>query len=99
MIPDNNLQNRIKHVFVVMLENRSFDHMLGLSNIEGTDAISGQPTTLEGLNASNNWNEDAHGNRFVAAAPAPWVTSHDPGHSLAEVQEQLCGVGGKYPHI
>ncbi|MGZ3647002.1 MAG: alkaline phosphatase family protein, partial [Ktedonobacteraceae bacterium] len=43
MIPNNNLQNRIKHVFVVMLENRSFDHMLGFSNILGIDAVSGRP--------------------------------------------------------
>ena len=31
----------IKHVFVLMLENRSFDHMLGFSGINGTDAASG----------------------------------------------------------
>ena len=41
MTPNNNLQNRIKHVFVVMLENRAFDHMLGLSHIQGIDAVSG----------------------------------------------------------
>ena len=27
----------IKHVFVLMLENRSLDHMLGFSGITGTD--------------------------------------------------------------
>ena len=39
----------IKHVFVLMLENRSFDHMLGFSGIEGTDASTGQRTRIEGL--------------------------------------------------
>ena len=39
----------INHVFVLMLENRSFDHMLGLSRREGTDAVTGEPTKLEGL--------------------------------------------------
>ena len=29
-------QHLIKHVFVLMLENRSFDHMLGHANISTT---------------------------------------------------------------
>jgi phospholipase C len=36
----------INHVFVLMLENRSFDHMLGFSNLRGRDASSGQPTQI-----------------------------------------------------
>ncbi len=32
----------IKHIFVLMLENRSFDHMLGFSGITGTDAATGK---------------------------------------------------------
>lgn len=32
----------ITNVFVLMLENRSFDHMLGFSGIEGTNAETGQ---------------------------------------------------------
>lgn len=39
----------IKHVFVLMLENRSFDHMLGFSQISGTDAITGNDTTINGV--------------------------------------------------
>lgn len=39
----------IKHLFVLMLENRSFDHMLGFSNITGMDAETGRPTQSEGL--------------------------------------------------
>jgi len=31
----------IKHVFVLMLENRAFDHMLGFSGITGTDPNTG----------------------------------------------------------
>jgi phospholipase C len=41
--------NGIQHVFVLMLENRSFDHMLGFSGITGTDAVSGGPTSVNGL--------------------------------------------------
>jgi phospholipase C len=39
----------IKHLFVLVMENRSFDHMLGYSGINGTDAQTGQPTAVEGL--------------------------------------------------
>jgi phospholipase C len=78
MIPNNDLQNRIKHVFVVMLENRSFDHMLGLSNIEGIDAVSGQPAIIEGLNANNDWNLDEHGNKLFVTSPADWAMPFDP---------------------
>ena len=41
--------NGIEHVFVLMLENRSFDHMLGYSGITGTDASDGSPTAIRGL--------------------------------------------------
>lgn len=97
--PNTNLQDRIKHIFVVMLENRSFDHMLGLSNIHGIDAVSGQPTTIDGLNASNDWNLDPHGNKVYASSPADWTMPYDPGHEFNDVKEQLCGAGGNYPHI
>jgi phospholipase C len=43
-------KSKIKHVFVLMLENRSFDHMLGFSGLTGTDAATGQPTFIDGLN-------------------------------------------------
>jgi phospholipase C len=99
MTPNNNLQNRIKHVFVVMLENRSFDHMLGLSNMEGIDAVSGRPAVIEGLNANNNWNLDQHGYTVFATSPADWAMPYDPGHEFNDVKDQLCGTGGNYPYI
>jgi phospholipase C len=34
----------VEHVFVLMLENRSFDHMLGWSGLRGRDAVSDEPT-------------------------------------------------------
>jgi phospholipase C len=44
------MANGIQHVFVLMLENRSFDHMLGFSGITGIDASSGGITKTNGLN-------------------------------------------------
>ena len=89
----------LSHVFVVMLENRSFDHMLGFSNLRGTDAETGQPTAIEGLTAGNGGegsNTDAKGAVFHAHTPADWAMAFDPPHDFASVQEQLCGVGGTY---
>lgn len=47
----------IKHVFVLMLENRSFDHMLGVNAFTGTDAVTQKPTQINALPpaASNSW--------------------------------------------
>src|SRR5262249_1258481 len=44
------MAGRIQHVFVLMLENRSFDHMLGFCSITGIDAASGGSTQVRGLN-------------------------------------------------
>ncbi len=39
----------IHHVFVLMLENRSFDHMLGFSGITGIDPATQEQTAVNGL--------------------------------------------------
>src|SRR5206468_4103882 len=50
--------SQIQHVFVLMLENRSFDHMLGFSGLTGNDAVTGTPTAIQGLtgNETNTFN-------------------------------------------
>ncbi|HEX6554925.1 MAG TPA: alkaline phosphatase family protein [Ktedonobacteraceae bacterium] len=91
--------DRIQHVFVLMLENRSFDHLLGFSNLQGIDAVTGQPTTIEGLDPARDWNLDPHGNKVKVSSPANWAMPHDPGHEFNDVKVQLCGVKGDFPHI
>jgi phospholipase C len=86
----------IEHVFVLMLENRSFDHMLGWSGLQGADATSGQPTAVAGLDGSE-WNELPSGERVSASRGADYVLPIDPGHGFADVLEQLCGRGATYP--
>jgi phospholipase C len=44
--PDN---AKIKHIFVLVMENRSYDHFLGYSEYTGTDTQTGTTTTAEGL--------------------------------------------------
>jgi phospholipase C len=88
----------IRHFFVLMLENRSFDHLLGAAGLTGIDAASGQPTAVDGLTAGCS-NLDAHGNVVVASTPADYVIGVDPPHDFLSVKEQLCGAGGDYPQI
>ncbi len=38
-----------QHFFVLMIEKRSLRHMLGVTRIGGTDAVSGLGATVEGL--------------------------------------------------
>jgi phospholipase C len=85
----------IKHVFVLMLENRAFDHMLGFSHLAGTDAVTGQPTTVIGLTGSeqNVVNETS----YPVTAGAEDVMQVGPGHEFEDVLVQLCGPGASYP--
>jgi phospholipase C len=85
----------IKHVFVLMLENRSFDHMLGFSGITGTDAETGKPTAIDGLKGkeANTFN----GKTYTVQRGADNVMRSDPGHEFPDVLMQLCGPGSAYP--
>lgn len=87
-------KSKIKHVFVLMLENRSFDHLLGFSGITGTDAETGQPTAIDGLTGaeSNSYN----GVTYTVQRGAPDRAEHDPPHGFPGVLEQLCGDGAVY---
>ncbi len=94
-MPTNGAVGTIHHVFVLMLENRSFDHMLGFSGISGVDAMTGQPTKVNGLigTESNSFG----GNQYPVTHPADWVMPIDPAHELTNVVIQLCGPGATYP--
>ena len=75
----------IRNVFVLMLENRSFDHMWGRSGIPGL--------TVPAPGTSNSYN----GTSYPVSSPAPTAMTGDPGHEFADVLEQLAGAGATYP--
>ena len=85
----------ITHVFVVMLENRSFDSMFAMSGIKGITAA----TTKD----SNSYK----GKTYNVQPSAPLSLLTDPGHEFLDVVEQLGGEGaqkkwkpgGHYPPI
>ena len=75
----------IKNVFVLMLENHSFDNMLAMSGIPGLVAA----TTAN----SNSYN----GTVYPVVKGAPTAMPSDPGHEFLDVVEQLGGAGASYP--
>ena len=74
-------RDRVTHVFVVMLENRSFDHMFAMSGIAGIEAA-----TLGNYNEYKN-------NQYRVQKGAPLSLPTDPGHEFHDTVEQLCGEG------
>jgi phospholipase C len=92
--PSNALH--IKHVFVLMLENRSFDHILGFAGLAGVDAVSREPTRAQDLvgNPQFNVDPDDPATRVLASAPADFQITYPhlcPGHEFADTMTQLCG--------
>jgi phospholipase C len=91
--------NQIKHIVVLMMENRSFDHMLGYLKQDGMDDV-------EGLTGDEK-NYDAEGNEYPVFGfgddqtafhkpGQPYDTSLDPCHGDACVAEQLAGGNGGF---
>lgn len=93
------MSSPITNVFVVVLENRSFDHMLGFSGITGTDAQTGQPTTIQGLTGSESNTNTVKGPQqtYTVSQPAPATVAVDPGHEFLDVLIQLSGPDAQYP--
>ena len=103
-------QTAIKHIFVLMMENRSFDHLLGFAPVGGTDTQTGQPTSSAVL-ARNESNSDGD-----LPEPRPSYTVNrsagdttvglkDVQHQFTDVTIQLTGAeyanlnGGPYPAV
>ena len=83
--PDNGTTSSITHVFVVMLENHSFDNMLAMSDIPGIRAAT-----------TDDFNTYA-GERYPVRRGAPPSMSTDPGHELLDTVQQLAGQDATYP--
>lgn len=86
--------NPIQHVFVLMLENRSFDHLLGFSGIFGTDAVSGLRTAVNGLSGTET--NPNNGGSATVSHPADYAMVVDPGHEFSDVLCQLSGPAARY---
>lgn len=77
--------HNIKHVVVLMMENRSFDHMLGYLKFDRPE--------VNGLNGTerNFYNtSDPHSGFITVDDQAPY-SQPNPGHSITATAEQLFG--------
>lgn len=74
---------KIDHVVVVMLENRSFDHMLGYLS------LSGRRPEIDGLRPglANQY----HGRAYPVHHLAAMAVQMDPDHSAAAIDRQIAG--------
>ena len=78
--------DQVQHIVVLMLENRSFDHLCGflkrrrpaLDGLTGAEAIPRDP-------------QAGGGDRVQVSDDAPPVTDVDPGHALGDVSQQMYG--------
>ncbi len=95
-------KDKIDHIFVLMMENRSFDHMLGFSGIRGVD-INGNPTTIEGADPTRDKNRNPVTNSDVfVSTPADFQLKdidNDPGHEFENTLVSLCGSGAVYQPV
>src|SRR5437588_760551 len=79
-MPSVNQLSKIQHVVVLMLENRSFDHMLGfLYADQGNKSPAGQP--FEGLTGKES-------TRTPTASPFPSSRSRPPTRTLISCRAQ-----------
>jgi len=90
----------LTNIFVLMLENRSFDNIFAMSGIPGIQA----GTVRDGNSCTPPGSSTPTTYRLQDGAP-PCMTT-DPGHEFKDVLEQLCGAdaarkyeGGAYPTV
>jgi phospholipase C len=78
------MPQNIKHLVVLMLENRSFDHMFGF--------LKSNSYKIDGLNG-NETNPDSAGQPVQVSSDAKYVgdLKNDPGHDFISVNEQIFG--------
>ena len=91
-------RRRIDRVFVLMLENRSFDHLYAFSEITGV-GIDGLPTSVDVAGPTDTNTNPVNGLPIAVNAPADFALKNvdlDPPHEFDDALANLCGVGAAY---
>jgi phospholipase C len=89
---DSALENlgKVDHIVVLMLENRSFDQMLGHLSLPPAEGGAGR-TDIDGLTGAD-WNFNEYGGKKIPIEPfgnRRLVKSQDPDHSGEGVEKQM----------
>src|SRR5438067_97312 len=84
------MPDQIQHLVVLMMENRSFDHMLGF--------MMSPDYPIDGLNGTE-MNRDSSGEPVVVTSDArvSGDLTPDPGHHYPDVDLQINGAAGEGP--
>jgi phospholipase C len=90
---------KIKRLFVLMLENRSYDNLFGWSDFRGwtPDGVATQADGLVGKPPITN--ADATGHRYAVAPGAPFRLAFDSGHEFSDTLVQMCGATNAQPYL
>ena len=78
--------DHIKHVVLLMLENRSFDQVLGCFQRKYPDLEGIDPNIELG---GRRYNADSRGTKYYQQPGATKQTSHDPRHEVCHVAVQM----------
>src|SRR5215469_475576 len=93
-MPESNSLGRIHHIVVLMLENRSFDNLLGwLYDPENDPPFNLVPADFEGLNRGRFFNKKADGTIVYAGkTDDPRSPQPNPGEPFQDVYSQIYDV-------
>ena len=81
--------SKISNIIVLMLENRSFDQMLGFLTVEkGRDDVDGLKPEMA--------NEDSNGTSHSVFCLSNTIFAPDPGHEGSDVDQQLANSNGGF---
>lgn len=79
----------VKKMFVLMLENRSYDNLFGWSDLRGW-APDGTPAQADGLVGKPPFsNRGANGAIYPVGPGAPFTLHFDPGHEFTDALVQM----------
>lgn len=82
---------KIKRLFVLMMENHSYDHLLGWCDLRGWTP-AGVATQADGLVGKPIFaNYDGNNMPHPVGQGAAYGLASDPGHEFSDVLLQLCG--------
>ena len=88
-------QQKIQHVIVMMLENRSFDHMLGYYGMkidQRVDGLKGNECNYKDLSSNRPTKSPEDGGEEICVNDqAKQHCAYDPNHSFAATTERIFG--------
>jgi phospholipase C len=74
----------IEHIIVLMMENRSFDHLLGFLELMGLDGLVGNEYNLRNVKDPSSGKVTVNRNGYDTGPD-------DPGHTFPDTTEQIFG--------